>query len=70
MSVQSGQAKLSQAMKDLAVTWHRVGPSWRDAVGQRFDEEFIAPMEQKVKQASTAMSSLAETLHRIRRECS
>ena len=70
MSMQSAQAKLNQAMQDLAAQWARVGDSWRDPVALHFEEEFIAPMEQKIKQAGTAMSSLSETLHRVRRECS
>lgn len=70
MSVQSAQAKLSKGSKDLMVQWVRVGASWRDPVGVRFEEEFIAPMEQNIKQASTAMSGLAETLRRVRRDCS
>lgn len=70
MSIQSGQAKLSKATKDLAIQWQRVAPNWRDPVGMRFEKEFLGSLEQKVKQASTGMSSLAETLHRLRRDCS
>lgn len=70
MSVQTAQGRLNEAAKDLLATWQRVRPSWRDRVAQTFEEQFIADLEQQVRRATTAMSGLAETLHRARSECS
>ena len=69
MSLQSGQAKLTRAMKELNARWGSVRPVWRDEVGRRFEAEHIVPLEQKVRAATGAMSRMSELLHRIRRDC-
>jgi len=46
-----------------------VADQWDDAVHQRFDEEFLRPLEPKLKLALAAIEELQQTLLKAEKEC-
>lgn len=70
MSLQSGQTKLNAAHKDLLAAWASIRPSWRDAVARHFEDEYIAPLEQKVRKTTTVMQGMQDLLQRAKNDCS
>ena len=69
MSLHVGQAKLTSALKDLAIVWSQVRPSWRDEVARSFENDVIADIDHRVRSALGGMQQMQETLQRVRRDC-
>lgn len=69
MSLATGRAKLVASLKDLHARWDRIGTRWNDPVSRDFAEEFIAPLENKVRAGTNAMETMFEMLAKARRDC-
>ena len=65
----SPTVKLMEAMKMLQAAHAEVADQWDDAVRQRFDEEFLRPLEPKLKLALAAVEELQQTLLKAEKEC-
>jgi len=63
-------AKLEMAMEALQHTRASVLAQWDDEQSRQFDEQFLAPLETKVRRALDAIHHLAEALSKAERECS
>ncbi len=63
-----GQAKLRDALKELRLRLDRTRADWDDAARERFERDFIAPLEAKVAMAMGAMERLSETVAAVRRD--
>ena len=63
-------ARLEQAMESLQHARASVLTQWDDDQSRQFDEQFLAPLETKVRRALDAMHQLAEALSKAERECS
>lgn len=70
MSRSGGAAKLQRSLKDLREHWAQVKEKWNDRMREKFDEEYMTPLQMQVLQVLTAADQLDETLARARRECS
>jgi len=69
MSVSVGRAKLMTALKTLHTRWKRARTDWNDRVAVDFENEFIEPLEQKIRRGIAAMENIREVLDRARRDC-
>ena len=70
MGLFEGKGQLDRATKDLMVRWSVVRTSWRDNVAADFEQQTLVPLQQHVKNATSAMSSAASLIARIKSEVS
>jgi len=63
-------ARLETAMEALQHARASVLSQWDDEQSRQFDEQFLAPLETKVRRALDAIHQLAESLAKAERECS
>ena len=69
MSRSSGVGILSDAVKGLHRSWHRCQSSWTDQNADRFEKEFIHPVESAARQSRDAMERLQSICEEARRAC-
>lgn len=69
MSLNSARATLIDATKKLNARWSRIRDQWDDPASRRIDEQFIEPLEPKVRSVVSAMNSMAEKINAAEREC-
>jgi hypothetical protein len=65
----SGCAKLDQALKSLHAACREIGTQWDDATYHRFLDTYVAPLEPRVKNLVNAARRLAEVLNTAERQC-
>jgi len=63
-------AKLGLAMEALQHARASTTSQWDDAMRRAWEQEYLAPLEPKVRRALDAMRHLAEVLSKAERECS
>jgi hypothetical protein len=68
--VLAGATRLKQTTRVLRDQWLLTEETWGDAVRQRFEERYLAPLETAVDSAINGMQAMAEVLDRVRRDCS
>ncbi len=69
MSRSSGVGILSDAVKSLHQSWQRCRSSWSDQNADRFEAEFIDPVENAARQSRDAMERLQSICEEARRAC-
>lgn len=69
MSLPSGIGKLRDASKHLLQQWHEAQSSWQDENARRFFDNHLEPLLAQVRVVELAMSQMATTLHKVRRDC-
>ena len=69
MGVYEARGMLGKAWKDLSLRWLETKASWDDAVAHRFENEFLLPMEQDMRNSMAAMDHIAVILAQVRRDC-
>jgi hypothetical protein len=69
MGVYEGRGALARAMKDLMLRWADTKAVWRDAVAQEFAEQHLAPLEREIRNATSAMDTMAQILAQVNRDC-
>ena len=69
MSRSSGVGILSDAVKGLHRSWERCRSSWTDQNADRFEKEFIDPIESAARQSRDAMERLQSICEEARRAC-
>ena len=68
--VLAGSTRLKQTTRALRDQWLLTEETWGDAVRQRFEERYLAPIEPAVDSAINGLQAMAEVLDRVRRDCS
>jgi hypothetical protein len=68
--VLAGATRLKQTTRVLRDQWLVTEETWSDAVRQRFEERYLAPLEPAVESAINGLQAMAEVLDRVRRDCS
>ena len=68
--VLAGATRLKQTTRALRDQWLVTEETWGDAVRQRFEERYLAPLEPAVESAINGLQAMAEVLERVRRDCS
>jgi hypothetical protein len=66
----AGATRLKQTTRALRDQWLSTEAGWGDAVRQRFEERYLAPIEPAVDSAINGLQVIAEILDRVRRDCS
>ena len=69
MGVYEGRGQLARAMKDLMIRWGETKIAWKDVVSQEFEEQFLAPLERELRNATSAMDQAAQVLSQVRQDC-
>jgi hypothetical protein len=70
MGLFEGKGQLDRATKDLTLRWSVCRTAWRDSVAADFEEKVLLPLQQNVKNATSAMSTAAGLISRIKAEVS
>jgi hypothetical protein len=68
--VLAGSTRLHQTIRIIRDQWLLTESTWNDAVRQRFEERYLAPLEPAVDAAINGMQKVAEVLDHVRRDCS
>ena len=68
--VLAGATRLKQTTRVLRDLWLATEAGWGDAVRQRFEERYLAPIDPAVDSAINGLQAMAEILERVRRDCS
>jgi hypothetical protein len=69
MGLQESRAKIGSAIRDLRSAWLNTKVYWNDSNSEKFEEEFLEPMEMDVRTAVIAMDQMGVLLSQIRRQC-
>ena len=69
MSLQTAQARLNDASRQLRLQWTRIGETWRDPQSKAFQKQQMEPLEADLRQAQAAMNQMNEVLNRATRDC-
>ena len=69
MGVYEARGSLGKAYKELLLRWAEARSNWDDANARFFEEKFLGPIEQDLKQAIATMDTAAVLLSQIRRDC-
>lgn len=69
MSLSAGIGKLRDSSKHLLGHWTEVQSSWQDENARRFYENHIEPLVAQVRMVELAMSQMATTVQKVRRDC-
>jgi hypothetical protein len=70
MGLFEAKGQLDRGMKDLLIRWSLARAQWKDNVAAEFEEQHLIPLQAHLRNASTAMSSAAGLISRVRSECS
>lgn len=65
----AGKGILADAVRALNRAWRRCGESWDDHNAERFEQDFVAPVEPAARQAIEAMDRLMGVCDEARRAC-
>jgi hypothetical protein len=66
----AGSHRLAQCFRLLREEWLATEETWTDAVRERFEERYLAPVESAVDSAVNGISAMADVLEQVRRDCS
>jgi hypothetical protein len=66
----AGATRLKQTTRALRDQWLVTEETWGDAVRQRFEERYLAPLEPAVDSAINGLQVMAEVIEKVRRDCS
>jgi hypothetical protein len=66
----TGTARLELAMEELRKARHEVAEHWNDTARQRFEAEYLLPLEPRLRRALDGIHRLQELLGRAQRDCS
>jgi len=69
MSLGVGISTLTDARKALNARWDELRRTWDDAAARKFEQDFIQPMDQDLRQAIDAMTHAQQVAQRARQEC-
>ncbi len=65
----SGAGKIELAMEVFQRAWRDAKTHWNDETSRKFQEEYLVPLEPKVKRALDGIHRLSEVLANAEREC-
>ncbi|HEY0009542.1 MAG TPA: hypothetical protein VGB55_12520 [Tepidisphaeraceae bacterium] len=69
MGLHEGRGNLNKGLKDLLMHWQNTRESWDDTVSEQFEKNYLEPLEQAIRSATTAMDQMAQVLGKIDRDC-
>ncbi len=57
------------SLKGLQARWTKVREHWNDPVSRSFEEQFLSPLEPKIRSGITAIERMNELVQRARNDC-
>ena len=66
----SVSSSLHFALKSLKQKWDETQEEWNDSVRQRFDENYVEPIEPQVSTVLKAINRLSKVISQACEECS
>ena len=69
IDLQSSASKIELALKTFRTTFGAVDPQWTDAARRDFEETYLAPMNDNVREITDAIARLAEIFAAAERQC-
>jgi len=69
MSQSAGKGMIADAVKSLHISWRRCRASWTDSNADKFEQEFIAPIERAARQTRDAMDRVQSMSDEAKRAC-
>ena len=67
--VNSGAAKLHDALETVELAWQEAQTKWDDSAGRNFEENHVKPIAPNVKATLDAINRLSEVFARAQRDC-
>ena len=68
--VVTGTKRLQKATKALKEQWLLTKEHWKDQTAEKFEEEFLQPLGERVRMALTAVDNLTEVLEQAEKDLS
>ena len=68
--VVTGTKRLQKATKSLKEQWLWTKEYWRDQTAQKYEEEYLEPIGEKVRMALSAVERLTEVLEEAEKDLS
>ena len=65
----TGAARIRNALENLEIVWNEVSDEWNDAVSRRFREHHLDPMIPRLKLALDAISRMNLLINEVERDC-
>ena len=69
MGVHEARGTLAKAHKELMLRWAEVRAHWDDEQARAFEENVLRNLEADLRTAGSAMDSVGQLLHQVRRDC-
>jgi len=69
VSVEGSRQRALASLRDLKSRWAQAQELWTDATAAEFGDRYVEQLEQAIRSALPAMEKMAETLHRMQRDC-
>jgi len=69
MGLLEARGNMNKSLKDLMLKWQLTRGDWADDVSERFQEQYIEPIEAAVRMAVSAMDQSAQMISRVDRDC-
>lgn len=66
----NGDAQLQDALEYLRVNWDLAQNDWNDVVSRKLGEDFVTPMEEKIRRTLEAIQVFSGVLNNAVRQCS
>jgi hypothetical protein len=69
MGLYEGRGNLNKGLKDLLVRWQQTREDWDYAVADEFEKLYLEPLQQALRNASSAMDQMAQVMSNVDRDC-
>jgi hypothetical protein len=69
MNLSSNGQVIAAITKDLALRFHELQHTWRDAKSNELEERFLYPLTSSVDRALPAFETLQKLLSKVREDC-
>lgn len=69
MSLKIAENRLQDETKSFLLAWNTSRDQWNDEVRQKFDRDYIEPIERSLRNVQNAMERMQEIIVRARQEC-
>lgn len=70
MGLFEAKGQIDRGMKDLLIRWNLCRSQWQDNTAAEFEQQHLIPLQGHLRNATTAMSTAAGLVSRIKAECS
>ena len=68
-NIVAAAGRMQEAMDDMQLAWNVVREHWNDGMANRFDEQQIRPIIERINIALPAMTQMAQALQAAQVQC-